>query len=205
MWIKWKSFFLGCSNYRNLTDFDRGKGFALHSSPKCDSRLRKAWYRITGAAGKQMPTQCVPTNHCGAHAPGWLSGGHPTMDEGVVHRNVCFHWLQRCCRWSHPIRVLNCDNTFYVYELSPPPTCYLRYCGDIDLGMLSILVLCRWGSSTQEFCFINGVDNVNWPDHHTGIPKADVSSVIPSSERIEELWVVSALKRRDGAALLVMT
>ena len=42
------------------------------------------------------------------------------------------------------------------------------------------VVLRRWGSSIQNFGFINGVDNV----------KADVSSVSPSSERIEKLWVV---------------
>ena len=59
------------------------------------------------------------------------------------------------------------------------------------------MVLRRWGSNTQEFGFINGVDNVNC--HRTGILKADVSSVGPSSERIEELWVVCSLYRGDGA------
>ena len=28
-----------------------------------------------------------------------------------------------------------------------------------------IVVLRRWGSSIQEFGFINGVDNVNWPPY----------------------------------------
>ena len=32
---------------------------------------------------------------------------------------------------------------------------------------------------------------------------ADVSSVSPSSERIEELWVVCGFKQKDGATLLV--
>ena len=27
------------------------------------------------------------------------------------------------------------------------------------------VVLRRWGSSTQKFGFINGVDNVNWPPY----------------------------------------
>lgn len=86
-----------------------------------------------------MPTQCVPTNHCGTHAPGWLSGGHPTVAQGLVHRNVCFHWTgMGCCEWSSSIRVANCNNTFYVYELSPPPACYLRYCGDGGVGMHAI-------------------------------------------------------------------
>ena len=40
----------------------------------------------------------------------------------------------------------------------------------------------------QKFGFINGIDNVNWPTYRDS--KADVLSVSPSSERIEELWVV---------------
>ena len=37
----------------------------------------------------------------------------------------------------------------------------------IDEGVVSkeTVVLRRWGSSIQEFGFINGVDNVNWPPY----------------------------------------
>ena len=42
-------------------------------------------------------------------------------------------------------------------------------------------------------------------DHRTGILKADVSSVSPSSERIEELWVVCSFYNRAGATLSVVT
>ena len=38
-----------------------------------------------------------------------------------------------------------------------------------------------------------------------GILKADISSVNPSSERIEELWAVCGLYRGDGITLLVVT
>ena len=65
------------------------------------------------------------------------------------------------------------------------------------------VVLRRRVSSTQEFGFINGVDKCKL-NHRTGILKADVSSVSPSSEQIEELWVVYDLYRRDGATLLVL-
>ena len=41
--------------------------------------------------------------------------------------------------------------------------------------------------------------------HRTEILKADVSSVSPSSERIEELWVMCSFYRRVGATLLVVT
>ena len=54
---------------------------------------------------------------------------------------------------------------------------------------------------TQNFGYINGVDN----DHRTGILKADVSSVSPLSERIEELRVVCSFCSRVGATLLVVT
>ena len=41
--------------------------------------------------------------------------------------------------------------------------------------------------------------------HRTEILKADVSSVSPSSERIEELWVTCSFYSRVGATLLVVT
>ena len=44
------------------------------------------------------------------------------------------------------------------------------------------------GERYTKIWFINRVDNVNWPPCRDW--KADVSSVSPSSERIDELWVV---------------
>ena len=63
------------------------------------------------------------------------------------------------------------------------------------------VVLRRWGSSIQKFGFINGVEI----EHRTEILKADISSVSPSSERIEELLVTCSLYSRVGATLLVVT
>ena len=75
----------------------------------------------------------------------------------------------------------------------------------INEGVVSkeTVELRRWGSSIQKFGFINGVDNVNWPPYK--ILKADVSSVSPSSERIEGLWVTCSFYSRVGATLLVVT
>ena len=53
------------------------------------------------------------------------------------------------------------------------------------------------------FGFINGVDNVNWPPYRDS--KSCISSVSPSSERIEELWVTCSFYNRVGATLLVVT
>ena len=75
-----------------------------------------------------MPTSCVPINRCGTHAPGWLSGGHPSSGQ-IRSVKVCFHWSNNCCRWHTYIRVRNCGG-FYVYEFKRPPACHLRYCGN---------------------------------------------------------------------------
>ncbi|XP_078357600.1 uncharacterized protein LOC144642507 isoform X1 [Oculina patagonica] len=117
-----------CSRYKVLGENDRAQGY-MGPVVKCDRSLSKGWYRFQGLAGKQMPNTCVPKQRCGTHAPGWLSGGHPTVAQGAVQRRVCFHWRTRCCYWSTNIRVRNCG-AFYVYELSSPPACQLRYCGD---------------------------------------------------------------------------
>ena len=80
-----------------------------------------------------MPDSCVDKYYCGTHAPGYLTGGHPTVAQGIVSRKVCFHWSSSCCQWSQYIRVRNCG-AFYVYELSKPPVCNLRFCGDRGAG-----------------------------------------------------------------------
>ena len=86
-----------------------------------------------------MPTKCVQRNQCGTHAPGWLSGAHPTVAEGAVQRKVCFHWSSGCCQWSRNIQVRNCGG-YFVYELEKPPTCSLRYCGEKTQGREIILI-----------------------------------------------------------------
>ena len=87
------------------------------------------WYRFTGDAGTRMPTSPPSTSSCGTLAPGWLNGAHPEVADGVVDRQVCFHWDGSTCRWNRPIQVVNCGD-HYRYNL--PTTagiCYLRYCG----------------------------------------------------------------------------
>ena len=105
-------------------------GNSLQNNVRCDQRdLNPGWYRFTGAAGDKMPTECVPVRRCGTHAPGWLSGAHPTLAEGAVARKVCYHWTGRCCQWSNNIKIRNCGG-FFVYELQKTPVCSLRYCGN---------------------------------------------------------------------------
>lgn len=120
---------LGCVNYEPLSDADRAQDY--WGLIRCDKYLPKFWYRFMGDAGNKMADKCVPKQQCGTTAPGWLSGGHPTVAQGIVNRKVCFHGSSGCCQWSSNIRVRNCG-AFFVYELMPPPACSLRYCVEIE-------------------------------------------------------------------------
>ena len=67
---------------------------------RCDqSDITPGWYRFTGVAGNpKMPTACPAVRRCGTHAPGWIDGQHPSVAEGEVTREVCYHWSNNCCR-----------------------------------------------------------------------------------------------------------
>ena len=130
-------FFLARSNYRILNETDRKNDYHTLKSAvhKYDGRLREGWYRFMGAVGRKMPSQVVPISRGRTDATGWLSGSHPTANQGAVRRRVCFHWAgldrrrrkyDRPYMWSRYIRVLNCT-TLFVYELIPIKRCYLRY------------------------------------------------------------------------------
>ena len=125
------TFMTECFNHTYLEDSVRGQGFynGYYGYYQCDSGLPFRWYRFRGAAGNQMPANCVGKNRCSSHAPGWLSTSHPSVADGIVSGRVCFHWDSSCCNWYKDIRVLNCSG-FYVYELGPTPACWLRYCGN---------------------------------------------------------------------------
>ena len=120
-----------CQNYASLNSADRKVTYTtLHRY--CDNGIGPGWFRFEGSAGTRMPTSCPPTYRCSAGATGWLNGGHPTVADGQVSRQACFHWDSNCCYWSTKIEVRNCGS-YYVYYLSGTPInsgdCYLRYCG----------------------------------------------------------------------------
>jgi len=115
-----------CTSYSSLSSGDR-KSTYMANSGQCDSHLN-GWYRFQGAAGTRMSTSCPPTYRCDTGAAGWFNGGHPTVADGKVTRQVCFHDNSNCCYWSTNIEVRNCGS-FYVYRFSGTPVCNLRYCG----------------------------------------------------------------------------
>jgi len=112
-------------NYQNLTDAERKHDYVT-VNPTCDNRLN-GWYRFQGAAGTKMLTTCPPMGRCDAGYPIWLSGGHPTVTEGTVLRQVCIHTFEGCCDRLDVIQVKNCSS-YYIYELSYLPVCPARYC-----------------------------------------------------------------------------
>lgn len=121
------SSFSECRNYQSLSSSYRKVTYTYHSY-QCDSTLGTGWFRFQGGAGSRITTSCPPTYRCNTAATGWLNGGHPTVADGRVTRQVCFHWGSSCCSWSTNIEVRNCGS-FYVYYFNGTPACNLRYCG----------------------------------------------------------------------------
>ena len=121
-----------CSSYKEISDADRS--IDHRGKVKCDNDIAEGWYRFVGAAGDRIPESAPEELHCGTQAPGWLNGEHPTVSEGNVQRQVCYHWSGNECRWKNDIEITNCGD-FFVYKLKTPPVCNcLRFCvkkGDI--------------------------------------------------------------------------
>ncbi|XP_078359243.1 uncharacterized protein LOC144643772 [Oculina patagonica] len=178
MWIEKNHTFASqvdeCHNYKTLSEADRAQGNVLQDNKRCDQLdLTPGWYRFQGAAGDQIPDKCVDTNRCGTSSPGWLSGAHPTVAEGVVTRKVCYHWWDNCCFWSNNIKVKNCSD-FYVYELQKPPFCDLRYCGNA-------------GSGTWECGSVvnNTLTSPGYPDFYPNNMDCNYSIPIPPNTTLE--------------------
>ena len=94
----------------------------------CDGGIARQWYRFVGGTGSRIPQYVVPINQCGTQAPGWLNGAYPVNVNDSVSRQVCYNWNGNSCQWSNSVQITNCGG-YYVFDLSPPPVCNLRYCG----------------------------------------------------------------------------
>ena len=75
---------------------------------------------------------------CGTHASGWVSGGHPRVEDGIVIRMNCFFWFGRECNVATPIHIKPCTGTnepnYFVYRLPARMApygvwCQTAYCG----------------------------------------------------------------------------
>ncbi|XP_067305524.1 uncharacterized protein [Pseudorasbora parva] len=123
-----------CYNYYVLDDPWRATNNLYSSQIMCDTEVSwDGWYRLfIEGQSVQMPDTCVAEYSCGTHAPLWLNGGHPAVEDGVVTRDVCGHWRNNCCYFqSNPIKVKACPGDYYVYEFTNPTACKMAYCADV--------------------------------------------------------------------------
>ncbi|CAF2075317.1 unnamed protein product [Rotaria magnacalcarata] len=96
----------------------------------CDSTVFGtvgAWIRFLSPAGTIIPTFAPNSWSCRTPAPGWYNGFYPLSTGSTIKGTVCYNWSGDACIWSNSIGITNC-NTFYVFRLTDPPYCSLRYC-----------------------------------------------------------------------------
>ena len=117
-----------CYHYQSLSDANRKSSYITPQYQEvCDDQIPVEWYRFVGASGTKMPTARVPAYRCGTDWPGWLNGAHPTVEDGVVDRSVCFSDRSTGCKYSKTIVVKNCGS-YFIYKLFHSPGCNSRYC-----------------------------------------------------------------------------
>ena len=115
-----------CASYITLNASDRNVRYKGRA--KCDNNLETKWYRFQGQAGTKLATTCPQIHRCNTDIPGWMNGKHPTVEDGKVQRQVCFHGYEKCCFRSTTIDVRNCG-AYFVYRLNKLSYCNSRYCG----------------------------------------------------------------------------
>ncbi len=99
-----------CSSYSLIRDDTRNAGYSILNC-QCDQSgviASAGQYRFCGAAGTMLANFVLPINQYNTQATGW------------------YNWASNACMWSNPISVTNC-NGYYVFYISPPPVCNLRY------------------------------------------------------------------------------
>ena len=114
-----------CKTYSLLSEPDRQQSYGRGDNS--DSTLTFGWYRFQFSSYTKMLDKCIPHHRCLTDMPGWLNGEHPTLKDGIVTREACFHGFYNCCHKRVQIRVRECGG-FYVYELKPSPPGKYRYC-----------------------------------------------------------------------------
>jgi hypothetical protein len=117
-----------CYNYVVNSDATRNVGYT-QTTYLCDSSVfpNPQWVQFSGAAGTQLATSFPGSGHCGTSYPGFLNDTLPVGAGQTKTSPVCFTSSSGTCNWQTTIQVTNCIS-YYVYYLSTPPTCNLRYC-----------------------------------------------------------------------------
>jgi hypothetical protein len=118
--------FVECLTATEIDDPTRLTSYTGVAAEDCDDSMGGQWYRFVGS-GTRIPETAPTTYRCGTDAPGWLSGGHPALGDGIASRTVNFHWNNNPSNWSAQVSVINCGD-YFVYNLPDVPACDLRYC-----------------------------------------------------------------------------
>ncbi|XP_068077043.2 adhesion G protein-coupled receptor L4-like isoform X2 [Danio rerio] len=128
-----------CNSYTVLSESWRSVNNTSNANT-CDASVSwSGWYQfLINGVSAHIPDTCVPVSACGTSFPLWIRGGHPTVQDGVVTRDVCGHAYSYCCYYgSYPIRVKACPGNVYIYELQQPIACNLAYCADVGSVTIS--------------------------------------------------------------------
>ena len=74
---------------------------------------------------------------CGTQSVAWMQPAHPTLEDGIVSRKVCFAWSDDNCYATvkdEMIDVLACregnGDVYHIYKLKPPKACNFAYCAE---------------------------------------------------------------------------
>jgi hypothetical protein len=147
-----------CSTYTLDTDMTRETTY-YDGVTQCDNAIGTVWTLCTDGINhnRMLPTH-MPTRYaCDSHAPGYLVGEHPAVEDGEVTRKVCFHWSDNSCYFDTDIQVVNCG-AYYVYELVNAPSCNLRYCTEPVESYPNQPILAKYFPTDTDI----GAGNWNW-------------------------------------------
>ncbi len=118
-----------CASYTINTDSTRN--IATANGTICDGTIFSnefpTWVRFESPAGTIIPRSAPAANRCSTQGTGWISTAYPSVAGLTLQATVCYHSGSNNCAYSNTISVTNCKG-FYVFALTAPPKCNLRYC-----------------------------------------------------------------------------
>lgn len=121
-----------CSKYTLDTDGTRSLNYReVLGINRCDSIWpsdnQTVWFRFQSPAGTMIVNYTVPSNRCGTICGGWYAGQYPSTGYTIATSIACFVGGAGPCHWCNLVSITNCDG-FFVFALTKPPECPLRYC-----------------------------------------------------------------------------
>ena len=121
-----------CYEYKTLSYSDRREDANAKDKTfsGCDEHLSTiVWYRVVDSAGRQIANSCIDRkSSCSTQYMGWINGRLPSVEDGVVKRQLCFASGDKCCVNTVTIKIRNCKE-YFVYQFPRKvATCPSKYC-----------------------------------------------------------------------------